>query len=386
MNVTDSEKKSKVTHDRTHPFPAKIIECTKLNKTGSSKENLHVVVDLTGSGITYEVGSSFGIYPENSPENVQEILDILSLDPHLEILDKRTQTPLSIGKFFSTRVNLNQITTPLFKLILEHETNPTLQNFIENKEAARAFIGENGVFSFLKSFWKRGIPPQQLADLLSPMLPRYYSIASSMTKVGSHAHFMVASFQYMQAGRLQQSVTSQFFKSPFIPGERSVSLFLHENRTFALPKDPNTPIIMIGPGTGLAVFRGFLQERVETQAPGKNWLFTGDRHRKYDFHYEEELTDWENRGRLKLSVAFSRDGLDKLYVQHLMLKQAEELWSWIKNDGATLYICGDAKNMAKDVQEALSQIAMIQEHLSQEEAKDLIKSLKKAGRLLLDVY
>lgn len=385
MTLTDFEKKSKATHDRLNPFPAKLIECRRLSKAGSSKENLHVVVDLSGSGIKYEVGSSFGIYPENHPAEVAEILELLELDPDFKIIDKRSQSEMRAECFFTKKVNLSQITSSLFKLILEHELNETLQGFLENKEKCRAFIAENDLISFLRTFWNRSIPVQKLCDLLSTLLPRYYSIASSMSVVGSHAHFMVASFSYMQAGKMKQSVTSDFFKSLSRPMESTVSLFLHENPNFSLPKNDATPIIMIGPGTGFAVFRGFLQEREKTNASGKNWLFTGDRERKYDFHYEEELTELENKGLLKLSTAFSRDGSEKIYVQNLMMKESQEFWNWIL-EGATIYICGDAKNMAKDVQETLLQIACKEGDLSPDQAKSFIKNLKQEKRLLLDVY
>jgi len=386
MTLTDFEKKSKVTHDRKNPYPATLLECRYLNKTGSSKENLHVVVDLKDSNITYKVGSSFGIYPENHPQYVQEILELLNYDQEQKIYDKRSQTELSINDFFTKKINLSQLTSSLFRFFFKHTQNQPLLNLIENKEETKTYISQNDLISFLNEFWRPGIPLQEFCDLLSPLLPRYYSIASAMSKVGSKAHFMVASFKYNHAGKVKQSVTSDFFKTHCTPMKSKVSLFLQENLNFTLPEDPSTPIIMIGPGTGLAVFRGFLQERIETNAPGKNWLFTGDRERKYDFHYEEELSFFEKKGLLKLSTAFSRDGPEKVYVQDEMLKHSEELWDWLNNKNASIYICGDAKKMAKDVQSTLITIAEIRGNLSKENAKSFIKQLRKDKRLLLDVY
>lgn len=365
MNVTETAKKSKNT------FQAKFLKCYRVNKEGSTKEILHVVLDLEESGVTYSVGSSFGIYPHNANEYVQKILEITGLR--------------ELEEFFRTKVNFSQITSKLLNVLYKYTQHKELALLLEDKIKFKAYTEENDLITCLRSFWNDAVPVQEFCDVLSPLLPRYYSVASSMKYVGNEVHFMVASFQYVEAGVAKRSVTSQYLRD--ICGENDpVTLFLQENTHFTVPANPANPIIMIGPGTGLAAFRGFIQERFATRAPGKNWLFTGDRERKHDFHYEEELRQFEEKGFLRLSTAFSRDTSTKTYVQHKMAESGAELWSWIADHGAHIYISGDAKRMAKDVQQTLLEIAIHHGHLSEDAAKSFLKDLRKDKRLVLDVY
>lgn len=364
MNVTETVKKSKIT------FQAKLLTCERLNKAESTKEILHVVLDLGESGVTYSVGSSFGIYPQNAPKYVNEIIDIIG-KPHLE-------------EFFRTKVNLSQISPKLIQMLHQHTQNPSLAELLGDRAKLKAFADEGTLATCLRSFWSPHIPIQELEGVLSPLLPRYYSVASSMKYVGNQVHFMVASFNYQEAGIPKQSVTSHYLAHQ--KPASFITLFLQENDHFTLPVDPSIPIIMIGPGTGLAAFRGFIQERFASKSPGKNWLFTGDRERKYDFHYEEELLHFESQGALRLSTAFSRDGHNKTYVQHKMQEVGSELWTWIHQENAQIYISGDAKRMAKDVQQTLVDIAIQHGNLSETTAKTFLKELRKNKRLLMDVY
>ncbi len=384
MTLPSESKKVTTPYDRQNPYLAPIVECSHVTKTGSSKEILHIVCDLRNSDITYEVGSSFGILPENLDPYVSEVFISIGTSCKSFMIHTKSGHIITFEEFIRKHANLSRITSDYFRLIQKYNPQTIVNELLDNKEKSHAFTVANNLATFLTAFWHPSIPLQELVDIIPPMLPRYYSIASSMKKVGEYAHFMVASFSYLDAGREKESITASFFKQS-APGT-PVRLFLQQNHNFYLPEDSSTPIIMIGPGTGLASLRGFLQEREATNAPGKNWLFTGDRQKEFDFHYGDELTQYAERGFLKLSLAFSRDSTEKVYVQDLMLKDKTELWSWIKNENASIYICGDAKAMAKDVQKALHYIAETEGKLSEDTAKAFLKQLRHEKRLQLDIY
>lgn len=371
MNLPSETNLTKTPYSRLNPYSAPIVECTVLTKPGSSKEILHIVCDLRNSDITYQVGASFGIIPENNDLSLDEVFKVIGSPYRNFVIETKSGTSITFEEFLRKHVNLSQVTSSHFALV---------QNY--PKEEIRPFCETNNLASFLATFWHPSIPLQELANVLPPLLPRYYSIASSMKEVGEFVHFMVASFKYTdKRGVERESITASHLKSA-----SHVRLFLQPNINFILPKNPTTPIILIGPGTGLASLRGFLQERKAIGAPGKNWLFTGDRQKAFDFHYGEELTAYQASGFLKLDAAFSRDSTEKVYVQDLMLKQKAELWDWIKNEDAHIYICGDAKAMAKDVQKVLHLIAETEGKMSPEEAKAFFKALRSEKRLLLDIY
>jgi sulfite reductase (NADPH) flavoprotein alpha-component len=306
--------------------------------------------------------------------------------PETPIYDKRSEKTLSLKEFLSRKINTRLITSHHIHLIQKYTQHQILEELLTDSVKLKAFIDEHTLTSLLSSFWSLSIPIQELCDISPPMMPRYYSVASSRAAIGNKVDLMIASFSYMVGSEKRESITASFLRDFCTPGVSTVDVFLHVNEKFVLPKDPSTPIILIGPGTGLAALRGFLQERIAEKSPGKNWLFTGDRTRAFDFHYEEELLAWEKENHLRLDVAFSRDGEKKLYVQDKMQENAQDLYSWIVFQKAQIYISGDAKNMAKDVQATLKQI--LEEHgsLSEEESSSYLKEMKKSGRLLLDVY
>ena len=384
MNLPYESKKTATSYDRLHPFAAPLVICSTLTKPGSSKEILHIVCDLRNSDIIYEVGSSFGILPENLDPYVSEVFAPLGTPYRNFIVETKTGESITFEQFIRKHANLSRIGSAHFELVHHYVPTPATDAFLNDKAAIKSFSETNNLSTFLTSFWHPSIPLQELVNITPPMLPRYYSIASSMKEVGEFAHFMCASFSYTEAGREKESITASFFKES--PPGTPVRLFLQPNPNFLLPADTATPIIMVGPGTGLASLRGFLQERKATNATGANWLFTGDRHKAFDFHYGEELTQYENDGFLKLSAAFSRDSNEKVYVQDLMVAQKRELWDWIINKNASIYICGDAKSMAKDVQKTLHLIAESEGHLSEADAKAFFKTLRHEKRLLLDIY
>jgi sulfite reductase (NADPH) flavoprotein alpha-component len=384
MTLPFESEKVKPQFDRLNPYGAPMVECRRLTKIGSSKEILHIVCDLSNSDIVYEVGSSFAILPENGDLYVDEVIRALGSPYRNFLVTLKTGLQVTFGEFLTKHANLSQVTSKHFHLMQKYHPTTLVQELLDDIPKLKEFCGENNLATFLAAFWHPSIPLQELVDTISPMMPRYYSVASSMKMVGNFAHFMVACFSYMDAGREKESITANYLKTS--PIGTPIRLFLQHNHNFTLPEDSSIPIIMIGPGTGLASLRGFLQERWALGARGANWLFTGDRQRAFDFHYEEEMTSYSESGFLKLDAAFSRDSSEKIYVQDLMLKESAELWNWIKNKNAHIYICGDAKHMAKDVQKTLHLIAESEGQLSPEEAKAFFKQMRHEKRLLLDIY
>jgi sulfite reductase (NADPH) flavoprotein alpha-component len=333
------EKQELGLHSKT-PYIAHIKSRHILNTPSSTKKTLHVVLDLGDTGITYQVGSCFGIFPQNDPACVKEFLEIFANHASSPIIHKKSGEALSVKAFLLNYANLNSLNSNFLKLV----NHPSL--------GSKEFVETHDPLLFLKENYTQEIPIQSWCDCFQPLLPRYYSIASSQKHVGNEVHLMVATFAYEHAGQKKQGVTSSYLLSE---ETTHVPIFLQNNPRFTLPENNATPIIMVGPGTGVAPFIGFIQER--QKVPSKNWLFFGERNKKEDFYYEEFLTKAVSQGSLKLVVAFSRDQQEKLYVQHKSLEQSKELWKWIDQEGASLYICGDAKKMAKDVTGALLTIS-----------------------------
>ena len=340
-------------YNKTNPFNSKLTNRTLLNKEGSSKATYHVTLDIEGSNITYSPGDAVCILPMNNPEEVDLILQNLNLLEESELREHLLK-----------KTNLNRVTAPLYK-----------HAFLEDDKHIRPNMD---LLEFSKRAKKESIliDKETLLANTSSLLPRFYSIASAQSAAPNQIDLLVATFSYTHAGVTKSGVGSNFLCN----GEHNeIPLYIHKAPHFQLPENPDTTIIMIGPGTGLAPYRGFLQERLATGATGKNILFFGERNRKTDFYYEEFLTSYPN---LHLETAFSRDQNEKIYVQDKLLENSELLWNEIKN-GAIIYICGDAKRMAKSVTSALESII---EKQGQVEPKPFIKELRKSKRLRMDVY
>jgi sulfite reductase (NADPH) flavoprotein alpha-component len=254
----------------------------------------------------------------------------------------------------------------------------------ENKTLLQEFLAEKDLIDFFQEFV---IDPSQFCcyEFLAPLLPRFYSISSSLRTHPEHVHLLVALSSYQYKEETRYGVASHFLCNLAIPEQTTIPLYVQPSRHFRLPDDPNADLIMIGPGTGVAPYRAFLQERLHQNAPGKNWLFFGGRNRSNDFFYESFWNLLIEQGKLKVSTAFSRDQEEKEYVQHKLLEQAEQVWAWLES-GAYFYVCGDASKMAKDVEAALCQLIQTQGNLSPEQSKLYLKSLKTSKRYLTDVY
>ncbi|OAM87605.1 sulfite reductase subunit alpha [Termitidicoccus mucosus] len=382
-------------HNKDNPFSAKVSENRLLSKPGSEKETRHFVINLEGSDLTYKAGDSIGVYSTNRPGEVAEILELLGAsgdEPVLPAMLKLAE-PIALREALSARLSLAGPTRKALELLQAKTTDAAEQARLaallapEAREALQAFLDERAYVDLLAEFpaGRAGVTPQELADLMRKLMPRLYSIASSPKAFPREVHLTVAILRYRSNGRDRVGVCSTFLADRTELRETPVPVFISSSH-FGPPANPAADAIMVGPGTGIAPFRAFVQDRAADGAPGRNWLFFGDRHKAADFLYEEE---WENHlanGRLtRLDLAWSRDQERKIYVQDRMRENAAELWAWIRN-GAHFYVCGDAKRMAKDVDAALHEIIAQQGGMDAAAAAEYVKAMKKDKRYQRDVY
>jgi sulfite reductase (NADPH) flavoprotein alpha-component len=354
---------------------------TRLNGKGSEKDTRHVVLDIAGSGIGYAPGDSFGIYPRNDPALADAVLAALRVPADFPVAGKSIRTTLIEDCALGLAPDM------LFELMSYLVGG-------ERREKAKALAkgedpdGDAGTLDVLAMLEKLGPvhpDPEAFIECLEPLQPRLYSIASSPLVTPSQVHLTVDAVRYDIAGRRRLGVASTFLADRLKPGS-SVKVYVQKAHGFALPKDGTTPIVMVGPGTGVAPFRAFLWQRKAAKAKGKSWLFFGHRHEATDFFYRDEFEAFLADGTLtRLSTAWSRDGREKVYVQDRMLEAGPELWAWLR-DGAYFYVCGDAKRMARDVESALVEISSKGGQMSEAGARDFIAELKATGRYQADVY
>ncbi len=366
---------------RDNPSTAKVISRKLLCKQGSLKETWHVEFDLTDSGIEYTVGDAFGLYPSNHPDLADAIIKALDAPPDFPIGGRTLREVLIDG------VSLSPAPDMLFQLF-SYITGG------ERRQKARALsTGEDpdgdaetlDVLAAIEKFPGVRPDPEAFIEALDPLQPRLYSISSSPKLNEGRVSLTVDAVRYRIEERDRHGVCSTLLAERIEPGA-ILKAYVQKAHAFALPADPNVPIIMIGPGTGVAPFRAFLQERQAIAAPGRNWLFFGHQRSDYDFFYEDELKAMRTSGLLsRLTLAWSRDSDQKIYVQDRMRDSGRDLWEWI-TEGAYIYVCGDAKRMAKDVEMALVDIVAQHGARTPEEASAFVTGLKKSGRYQQDVY
>jgi sulfite reductase (NADPH) flavoprotein alpha-component len=366
---------------RDNPVPATFVSRRLLNKKGSEKETWHIDFDLAGCGLDYVVGDSFGIFARNELGLVDQIIALLGASHTTEVRGKTLRDVLIDD------VSLAPAPDTLFEL-LSFITGGAL------REKARALAqGEDpdgdaatlDVMAALQKFSGVRPHPEAFVEALEPLQPRLYSISSSHNATPGRLSLTVDCVRYVVGKRKRLGLASTFLAERVNPGDE-LKVYVQKAHGFALPRDPKTPIIMIGPGTGVAPFRAFLLDRRATGAPGKNWLFFGHQRSDCDFFYSDELNAMKTSGLLtRLSLAWSRDGDKKFYVQDRMREVGRELWTWLA-EGANVYVCGDAKRMAKDVERALVDIVAQFGARSTDEAVSFVGELKKKGRFQQDVY
>ena len=366
---------------RDNPATATFLSRTRLNKPGSEKETWHLDFDLSGCGLDYVPGDSFGLYPTNDLALVDAVIAALHASPDYHVAGR------SLRDVLSDQVSLAPAPDALFQLF-SYITGG------EKKLKARALAsGEDpdgdaaslDVLAALQKFPGIRPDPEAFVEALEPLQPRVYSISSSFKSHPGHISLTVDAVRYDIDDRTRLGVASTFLAGRVDPGTK-LKVYVQKAHGFALPADPSTPIIMVGPGTGVAPFRAFLHERMATRAPGRNWLFFGHQRSACDFFYEDELNAMKATGLLtRLSLAWSRDGDQKFYVQDRMREVGRDLWAWL-SEGAHFYVCGDAKRMAKDVERALVDIVAEHGGRSTDEAIAFLADLKKQGRYQQDVY
>ncbi|MCY8668281.1 assimilatory sulfite reductase (NADPH) flavoprotein subunit [Bacillus haynesii] len=373
-------------YSRKNPFRAEVLENLNLNGRGSNKETRHLELSLEGSGLTYEPGDALGIFPENDPELVDMLLAELKWDPNVTITVDQGEN-LSLKEALTSYFEITVLTKKFIQQAAELIENEKLRELAasENADQLKAYIAGRDLIDFVRDFGPIAAAPQEFVSILRKMPPRLYSIASSFAANPDEVHLTIGAVRYNTHGRDRKGVCSVLCAERLQPGD-TLPVFIQPNKNFKLPENPEAPIIMVGPGTGVAPFRSFMQEREETGAPGKSWMFFGDQHFVTDFLYQTEWQKWLSDGVLtKMDVAFSRDTEEKVYVQHRMLEHSKELFEWLE-EGAAFYVCGDKNNMAKDVQNALLEIIEKEGGKSREEAEAYLAEMKKQKRYQRDVY
>lgn len=366
-------------YNKANPFPATLLVRQKITGRNSEKDVRHIEIDLSGSGLQYRAGDALGVWFENDPAVVDEILAAVSLKGDEPVNAGGQGKTVREALLHDWEIGLN---TPQFvQGYAEISGNPELKQAAAD---ASAYAAANPIAGIVSQY-PAALTAEQLAGLLRPLAPRLYSISSAPEEVGEEVHLTVGVLRYEHNGISRTGAASGFLGER-LEEEGSVRVFVEENPRFRLPENPDTPVIMIGAGTGVAPFRAFMQQRAANGDSGKNWLIFGNQHFTQDFLYQTEWQGWAKDGLLnKYDFAWSRDQEEKIYVQHKIREEAAELWQWLQQ-GAHIYVCGDASRMAKDVEQALLDTIAEQGGLSADDADEYLDNLRQEGRYQRDVY
>ena len=366
---------------RDNPLPAKLVSCDKLNSPESTKDTRHIVIDLAETGIGYRVGDALGIWPTNCNTLINKVIETASLDSSAAVtLSKKC---------------LRTITHELIEVVIENvRSRPKVNGAVamDSELIVRLEVFEESdefydwdVLEFFEAFPSVGLGTLQVLGALADLRPRLYSIASSQSRYPAQVHLTVGRVENWVRNRERKGVTSTMLADRLSLGS-TVHVFVQPSHGFTIPSDPNKPMIMVGPGTGIAPFMAFLQQREADKAKGQNWLFFGDQRSSADFLYRKQLETWQNTGLLtNLDLAFSRDTASKIYVQHRMKERGAELFHWLES-GAYFFVCGDASRMAVDVNKALQELIVEHGNRSEFEAKKYLESMLEEKRYVRDVY
>jgi sulfite reductase (NADPH) flavoprotein alpha-component len=372
---------SDVTYGKKNPFEATLLKRILLNGQGSDKETYHLELSLEGSSLQYNPGDALGVYGVNHEILVNNILETLRLNPHVEV--NTHNGPRQLVTALTHMYELSVISIEVLRNYAGLSPNESLDALLKNSEALQDYLYGRDILDMLTDFPVPDLTADILIGVLRKMPARLYSIASSAQLHPNEVHLTVSAVRYELNERKHQGVCSTFLADHVALGSK-VPVYIDKNKGFKLPDDPETPIIMVGPGTGVAPFRAFVEERT-VQGGDNNWLFFGDQHFTTDFLYQLEWQRYIKKNKLRLDVAFSRDQKDKLYVQHRMKEQSKDLYQWIQ-DGAHFYVCGDEKRMAKDVHQALLNVFISEGGMSADKAEACVKNMQKSKRYQTDVY
>jgi sulfite reductase (NADPH) flavoprotein alpha-component len=377
---------------RKNPFHAKLISNINLNGgagftiKASNKETRHIELSLEGSGLTYEAGDALGVIPTNDPEAIQELLQATGFSGD-ETVQKADEGEAPLRTALLETYDITSISRLFLQRYADRAGSSILNNLLkeENKDSLNDYLEGRQIIDLVHDYPLAGISAPDFVALLRKLPPRLYSIASSLKAHPGEVHLTVAAVRYQTHQRNRKGVCSTYVAERIEPG-CEVPVYVHKNKNFRLPKDTSLPVIMVGPGTGIAPFRSFVEERAATGATGKNWLFFGDQHFATDFLYQTEWQQYLADGTLnRLDAAFSRDQKEKIYVHHRMLEKSRELYAWLE-EGGYFYVCGDATRMAPDVNAALLTIIQKEGAVSAEGADSYIQRLHDEKRYQRDVY
>ncbi|MEI4790640.1 assimilatory sulfite reductase (NADPH) flavoprotein subunit [Bacillus sp. FJAT-53060] len=374
-------------YSRTNPFDAEVLENINLNGRGSNKETRHLELSLEGSGLVYEPGDSLGIYPTNDPVLVDELISACGWNAEEAVTVHKNGDTLPLKEALTSHFEITVLTKPLLQKIAPFKKCEELHALLEegNEEKLKEYIAGRDLLDVARDFGPFEGTAADFTSILRKIPARLYSIASSLKANDEEVHLTIGAVRYDAHGRSRQGVCSILCAERLQPGD-TLPIYIQHNQNFKLPHNADVPIIMVGPGTGIAPFRSFMQEREEIGANGKSWLFFGDQHFVTDFLYQTEWQKWLKDGVLtRMDVAFSRDTEEKVYVQHQMKKQSKELFEWLEQ-GAYVYVCGDEKHMAHDVHHTLLSIIQEEGAMSKDKAESYLANLQQQKRYQRDVY
>lgn len=372
-------------YSKANPYQAEVLENINLNGRGSNKETRHIEFLLDNFGEEYEVGDCLVVLPQNDPALVELLMSTLGWDPSDQIQISEDGDTISLEEALTSYFEITKLTKPLLQNAAAYFDNEALEDKVQDSEWIQNYIEGRDFIDLLNDFPPEELEPEDVYQILRKLPPREYSISSSYQSLPDEVHITVGAVRYNTHGRDRSGVCSVQFAERIQPGD-TVPIYLKRNPNFKFPKDGDTPVIMIGPGTGIAPFRAHMQEREEYGYKGNTWLFFGDQHFTTDFLYQTEWQEWLKDGVLeKMNVAFSRDTDQKVYVQHRIAEHSKEFNEWLEK-GASIYICGDEKNMAKDVHQAIRNVLVKEQNLTEEDAESYLKQMKKDKRYQRDVY
>jgi len=375
------------TYSRTNPFQAKVLKNVNLNGAGSSKETRHIELSLKGSGLTYNPGDALGVLPSNDPELVTAILAEMKWDEETLVEINKQGEALSLKDALTDYFEITLLSKKILQGAAAFTESEELQKLllVENMAQLKEYTNGRDLLDMLRDFGPWKASAQDIVSLLRKMTARLYSIASSNAAHPDEVHLTIGAVRYTAHDRLRKGVCSVQVAERTQEGD-TLPVFVQPNKHFHLPESGETDIIMVGPGTGIAPFRSFIEERAVRKATGRAWLFFGDQHAATDFLYQSELEQYQKDGVLtKVDTAFSRDGAEKVYVQHRMMQNSKELFAWLQN-GAYFFVCGDKQYMAKDVHNTLIEVIEKEGEMTREYAEAYLNDMQEQGRYQRDVY
>ncbi|WP_246943389.1 sulfite reductase subunit alpha [Bacillus pinisoli] len=387
QNTELKEDKNMTPYSRTNPFQAKVLKNINLNEEGSTKETRHIELSLKDSGLSYVPGDCLGILPENDPELVRELVDEMNWNLDETVIINKQGDTLPLMEALTTHFEITLLTKKVLQQAAELTDHTELKELVklENANQLKEYIEGRDLLDMLRDFGPWNANTQDIVSLLRKMPPRLYSIASSFRANPDEVHLTIGAVRYTAHNRVRKGVCSVQCSERLDVGD-TIPVFIQQNKHFNLPESTDIDIIMVGPGTGIAPFRSFIQERAVDGGDGRAWLFFGDQRSTTDFLYKNELEKYQQDGVLtKLDTAFSRDTDQKVYVQHKMLENSKELFAWLEK-GAYFYVCGDKQYMAKDVHNTLIDIIEKEGAMSREDAEAHLNDLQKQKRYQRDVY